>query len=214
LLTILIFQWENGDSVVRSGIVAISLAAAAATLSTPAVSAIVSFSAAGQIDAAVPGSSFAVGDLASLSVQYDDSVFIDLTPDSRFFALGGLGTGYTLKVGSQTWTETDSVLGTFLGFTPTSSGLEFLSFIVGALNSSGSFVVSDGTLLGGYGGLITKPNQFLVGSERAGLEALGSLSAAIPEPSTWALGILGFASIGGMMRKRYSVRSKTTFRMA
>lgn len=203
-----------GESVVRSSIFAISLAAAAASLSTPAVSAIVSFSAGGQIDAAVPGGGFAVGDLASLSVQYDDAVFVDVSPDSRFFALGGPGTGFTLTVGAQSWTQSDAVLDSFLGFTQTPEGLKFLSFIVGALNPAGSAVVSDGALFGGYGGLIAKPNQFLVGSVTGGLEALGSFSAAVPEPSTWALAVVGFALIGGAMRNRYRVRSKVTFQSA
>lgn len=39
----------------------------------------------------------------------------------------------------------------------------------------------------------------------------GSFAAAVPEPATWALMILGFGAVGGAMRRRQSVAAKIRF---
>ncbi|MXO86450.1 PEPxxWA-CTERM sorting domain-containing protein, partial [Altererythrobacter aurantiacus] len=61
----------------------------------------------------------------------------------------------------------------------------------------------------GTGGIING----MQGSYVVGLPvAAGTISAPVPEPATWALMLLGFFGIGGMMRRSAAVRStRVTF---
>ena len=86
--------------------------------------------------------------------------------------------------------------GTFLRPTdiPFSNGNNFLGLIV---TSSGQnyygFVYSTNTIINSYG-FESSPNTAIT--------ATTAVPAAVPEPATWAMMILGFAVVGAAMRRR------------
>jgi hypothetical protein len=78
----------------------------------------------------------------------------------------------------------------------------------------GSNALLTNALLSGtsYTVVVTGFSNSDVGIYGLGISGPGAISvAAVPEPATWALMILGFGAVGGAMRRRQSVKATVRF---
>ena len=116
-------------------------------------------------------------------------------------------------------------VGSGLLFTAGTSSLEIGNF---RINTASSLLTGDaianGTALGvvplftigagstllltaqGSGAFRTVFNADVAAGTQIGVAAVNPIAAAVPEPATWALMILGFGAVGAAMRRRTSVR--------
>lgn len=121
------------------------------------------------------------------------------------FALNALlGTSY----GSDDWTYIEKIegSGTSIDFATALYGDTVVSVHVGGANGSNGigyngtafFLFDAGMLSGGLDAIMLNRG----GYSNAVLYTTGTSVPAVPEPATWLMMILGFAAVGGMMRRR------------
>jgi hypothetical protein len=101
------------------------------------------------------------------------------------------------------WALSSDLTGNF-GLAPTVTAAYDLTLFFTTTNPS--------SLVGFTGGTITGAGVNGTGLSLSNYSSLtGTITAAVPEPSTWAMMILGFAGVGFMAYRR---KSKPTFRFA
>ena len=100
-----------------------------------------------------------------------------------------------------------SISGSFIDFKTPLFGETVIAFHVGGANGQDSgigytatafFKFDAGNLVGG----LDKIDLNVAGLSNARLYSTGAFQAAVPEPATWAMMILGFGAIGLQLRKR------------
>ena len=100
-----------------------------------------------------------------------------------------------------------SISGSFIDFKTPLFGETVIAFHVGGANGQDSgigytatafFKFDAGNLVGG----LDKIDLNVAGLSNARLYSTGTFQAAVPEPATWAMMILGFGAIGLQVRKR------------
>ena len=86
-----------------------------------------------------------------------------------------------------------------MGTTTPNSGPPEVNFTLTALSTFGS------TAFDGYTSTAVKSNGTAIGQPTSNVGPVGvPIAAAVPEPASWALMILGFGGVGALMRRRRS----------
>ncbi len=182
-----------------------AVAALALAATAPARAVIVSYAAEGRIvslgDAA--NSAFSLADAVTATVTFDTDHLYAIEPDGISFIAMGPDAGLNIRVGSQRWT-----LGDFAWSIAPAPLLHFgagqAELVTTAANADGSFLW---TGLARYG--IGSPGAFWFTEPQGGsFDNLGEfgdfrlVATAVPEPTSWAILLSGFALTGAVMRRR------------
>ncbi len=132
----------------------------------------------------------------NFNIVFDNSMDIATTKDG--LTVFETVPGYSLNYAYEASSDLLSV-GTFVGvnsITLDSTKNDLGFFLKGASTS-------DTSVLGGIDYTASTPPKFF--SARTVTVVSTDLTAAVPEPSTWALMILGFGAVGAAMRRRQKV---------
>jgi hypothetical protein len=136
--------------------------------------------------------------LASSGFQHDNAGF----QLGQFSVTGGLavliGTDATGQITS--WSISESIFASYPSAPGQDPNAFFSTYIVSTTNTGNTVLLTEDHNAG------LGPNPSGVG-----LGSFGAVIAPVPEPSTWAMMILGFAGIGFMAYRR---KSAPTFRLA
>ncbi|MGR6327713.1 PEPxxWA-CTERM sorting domain-containing protein [Sphingomonas sp. XXL09] len=139
-------------------------------------------------------------DAANLLLQQNSSAVYTITSTSGF-SFGQLGTGTVFSSGSLTGTQSNQLV----SFQFNAAGLAALQ--------SGQSITLSGRVTSPTTFSASAPDQLLFGSSQSRSASLqfDTVAAAVPEPATWALMILGMGAVGFAMRRRKNVNMTVRF---
>lgn len=147
-------------------------------------------------------------------LTYTGSSFNQTTDNTGFLALGGSSDGlgtFTLSGLSDTYTgDIFRLLVSFTAPTSTPSNTTFETLLQGTVtgvNSGGVFVNFDNavrTFASSAGPFTFALNDVSISSNSATQIVSGQIQAAVPEPGTWAMMLIGFGGMGLALRRRRS----------
>lgn len=147
-------------------------------------------------------------------LTYTGSSFNQTTDNTGFLALGGSSDGlgtFTLSGLSDTYTgDIFRLLVSFTAPTSTPSNTTFETLLQGTVtgvNSGGVFVNFDNavrTFASSAGPFTFALNDVSISSNSATQIVSGQIQAAVPEPGTWAMMLIGFGGMGVALRRRRS----------
>ncbi len=147
------------------------------------------------------------------TLTFTSSTFNQTTDMTGFLSLGGNPDGLgTFSLGTSPRNFTGDVFSLLVNFTAPSatdpSGSVFSALLTGAVTNSGGgsvFFNFDDTarlFTSSAGPFSLLINDIGVSAGSSGAIISGQLQAAVPEPGTWAMMLLGFGAIGYSMRRR------------
>lgn len=147
-------------------------------------------------------------------LTFTGSSFNQTTDNTGFLALGGSSDGlgtFTLSGLSDTYTgDIFRLLVSFTAPTSTPSNTTFETLLQGTVtgvNSGGVFVNFDNavrTFASSAGPFTFALNDVSISSNSATQIVSGQIQAAVPEPGTWAMMLIGFGGMGVALRRRRS----------
>jgi hypothetical protein len=125
----------------------------------------------------------------------------------RSFTVGGPGTGYAIKLYGIDTAAATNVLGTpalaGTSYTPVSKTLLFDFATLGVPLDNIEGITFGETLSNGQRSLIVVADDNFGAAQQQQVFAFAvGATAAVPEPASWALMIIGFGVVGGAMRRR------------
>ena len=147
-------------------------------------------------------------------LTYTGSSFNQTTDNTGFLALGGTSDGlgtFTLTGLTDTYTgDIFRLLVSFTAPTSTPSNTTFETLLQGTvtgMNAGGVFVNFDNavrTFASSAGPFTFALNDVSISSNSATQIVSGQIQAAVPEPGTWAMMLIGFGGMGVALRRRRS----------
>ena len=124
---------------------------------------------------------------------------------------GGEGYFDISTTGGNVFNALEFIFGSGYGTDP--ANLAWSAYLGGLMVGSGSTQLTKGSVAGFSGGLFDTlrfTNEFNTGLYGPAFDSVraqyGVLDTAVPEPSAWALMILGFGALGGLLRQRKQAR--------
>ena len=110
----------------------------------------------------------------------------------------------------------NNVPGTFNGVNQTAGSISFGTGIASAFQITGSAAGfaqfgGDDVFTGAFNAPVFSPGTFTFGGFSRGTLTVSRAVAAVPEPATWAMLILGFGLIGGAMRRRRTMNVNVSY---
>ena len=155
-----------------------------------------------------------IGASVNGGLTFTGSSFNQTTDNTGFLALGGSSDGlgtFTLSGLSDTYTgDIFRLLVSFTAPTSTPSNTTFETLLQGTVtgvNSGGVFVNFDNavrTFASSAGPFTFALNDVSISSNSATQIVSGQIQAAVPEPGTWAMMLIGFGGMGVALRRRRS----------